>query len=120
MFASWTWGLMLIALTIAIHACGVVMMAFLMVRFRAWLEKQNLGLCYVIPIVIGVIGAVGLLLAALHGIETTIWAAAYLWLGAIGTFIDGMLYSVELDDHSRRLGVNAASALADAGRAGVS
>ena len=96
MFASWTWGLVLIALTIAIHACGVVMMAFLMVRFRAWLEKQNLGLCYVIPIVIGVIGAVGLLLAALHGIETTIWAAAYLWLGAIGTFTDGMLYFVVL------------------------
>ena len=48
-----------------------------------------------LPIVIGLIGAVGLLLAVLHGIEATIWAAAYLWLGALGSPIDAMLYSVD-------------------------
>ena len=48
-----------------------------------------------IPIVIGLVGAVGLLLAVLHGIEATIWAAAYLWLGALGSPIDAMLYSVD-------------------------
>ena len=31
----------------------------------------------------------------LHGIEATIWAAAYLWLGALGSPIDAMLYSVD-------------------------
>ena len=31
MFASWTWGLSLIALTIAFHAGGVVSMALVMV-----------------------------------------------------------------------------------------
>jgi hypothetical protein len=41
------------------------------------------------------VGAVGLLLAVLHGIEATIWAAAYLWLGALGSPIDAMLYSVD-------------------------
>jgi hypothetical protein len=45
--------------------------------------------------VIGVVGAVGLLLAALHGIEATIWAAAYLWLGALDSPRDAMLYSVD-------------------------
>jgi hypothetical protein len=95
MFASWTWGLSLIALTIAIHAVGVVAMALVMVRFRVGLENRNLGLCYVIPIVIGAVGSIGLLLAVLHGIEATIWAAAYLWLGALGSFSDGMLYSVD-------------------------
>jgi hypothetical protein len=33
--------------------------------------------------------------AVLHGIEATIWAAAYLWLGALGSPIDAMLYSVD-------------------------
>ena len=45
----------------------------------------SLGLRYVTPIVIGLVEAVGLLLAVLHGIEATIWAAAYLWLGALGS-----------------------------------
>ena len=32
--ASWTWGLSLIALTVAIHALGVVMMALVMEKIR--------------------------------------------------------------------------------------
>ncbi len=92
---DWTWGLSLIGLTIAIHAMGVVMMAFIGVRIRVRLEARSLGLWHVVPIVIGVVGAVGLLLAALHGIEATIWAAAYLWLGALDAPIDAMLYSVD-------------------------
>ena len=93
--ASWTWGLSLIALTVAIHALGVVMMALVMEKIRVRLDNRSLGLQYVIPIVIGLVGAVGLLLAVLHGIEATIWAAAYLWLGALGSPIDAMLYSVD-------------------------
>jgi hypothetical protein len=95
MFASWTWGLSLIALTIALHAVGVVTMALVGLRFRVGLENRNLASSYAIPIVIGVIGAVGLLLAVLHGIEAIIWAAAYVWLGALGSITDGMLYSVD-------------------------
>jgi hypothetical protein len=38
---------------------------------------------------------IGLLLAALHGIESGIWAAAYLWLGALDSPIDALLYSVD-------------------------
>ena len=93
--ASWTWGLSLIALTVAIHALGVVMMALVMEKIRVRLDNRSLGLRDVIPIVIGLVGAVGLLLAVLHGIEATIWAAAYLWLGALGSPIDAMLYSVD-------------------------
>jgi hypothetical protein len=93
--ASWIWGLSLIALTVAIHAMGVVMMALVMEKIRVRLDNRSLGLRDVIPIVIGLVGAVGLLLAVLHGIEATIWAAAYLWLGALGSPIDAMLYSVD-------------------------
>jgi hypothetical protein len=90
------WGLSIIVLTIAIHTTGVVMMALaeVVIRIR-WLEPRTLGLGYVIPIVIGVIGAVGLFLAMLHGIEATVWAAAYVWLDALDSPKDSILYSVD-------------------------
>jgi hypothetical protein len=92
---NWTWGLSLIALTIAIHTMGVVMMSLVGFRIRDKLDTRNLGLRQVIPIVIGVVGVVGLLLAVLHGIEAAIWAAAYLWLGAINLPEDAILYSAD-------------------------
>ena len=95
--ASWTWGLSLIGLTVAIHALGIVIIALVLeqVRLRLGLNNRSLGLGYVIPIVIGLIGAVGLLLAVLHGIEAAIWAAAYLRLGALDSPTDAILYSVD-------------------------
>ena len=92
---NWAWGLSLIALTIAIHAMGVVMMAIVGLGIRARLEIRNLGLRHVILIVTGGVGAVGLLLAVLHGIEAAIWAAAYVWLGALDSPRDAILYSLD-------------------------
>ena len=92
---NWTWGLSLIALTIAIHAAGVVVMALVGFGIRARLETRKLGLRHVIPIMIGIVGAVGVLLAVLHGIEAAIWAAAYVWLGALDSPKDAILYSVD-------------------------
>jgi hypothetical protein len=37
----------------------------------------------------------GLLLAVLHGIEAAVWAAAYLWLGALDSPGAAILYSVD-------------------------
>jgi len=42
-----------------------------------------------------VIGAVGLLLAVLHGAEAALWALAYWWLGALGSPADAILYSID-------------------------
>jgi hypothetical protein len=92
---NWTWGLSLIALTIALHAAGVVMMALAGFGIRARMESRKLGLRRLIPIVIGIIGVFGLLLAVLHGIEAAIWAGAYLWLGALDTPKDAILYSLD-------------------------
>ena len=64
-----TWGLSLIALTIAIHAMCVMLMALVGIGIRARLETRRFGLRHLIPITIGIVGAVGLLLAVLHGIE---------------------------------------------------
>ena len=71
------------------------MMALAGFRIRAWLETRKLRLRHVIPILIGIVGAVGLLLAVLHGIEAVIWAAAYIWLGALDLPKDAILYSVD-------------------------
>ena len=92
---NWIWGLTLIALTIAIHVIGVTLMVSVLHGFRIRLERRSHGLPRMFAIVIGTITAMGLLLAALHMIEATLWAAAYLWLGAVGSPEAAMLYSVD-------------------------
>jgi hypothetical protein len=92
---NWVWGLSLIALTIAIHAMGVVMMALVGLGIRVRLAARNLGFRQVILELIGGVGAMGLLLAVLHGIEAAIWAAAYVWLGALDSLKDAVLYSLD-------------------------
>ena len=75
---NWTWGLLLIALTIAMHVTGVISMALAGVSIGARIESRNhLALRHVAAIQIGLIGTLGLLLAALHGVEAALWAAAY-------------------------------------------
>ena len=91
--ASWTLGLSLIVLTIAIHTTGVVMMAFAAARIQGRAEKRQLRPLRMITVVIGHIGVVALILVALHGLEAALWAAGYVWLGAIGSFTDALLYS---------------------------
>jgi len=92
---NWIWGLSLIALTIAIHATGVVMLALLDLRSRARLEESRLGPGSMILIVTGLVAAAGLALAVLHGMEAAIWAAAFLRLGAFDSPLDAILYSVD-------------------------
>src|SRR5215467_13272729 len=92
---SWRWGLSLIALTLAIHATAVVMMAFVTMRIRARLETRDVNLWNLVAMLICIIVVTGLLLAMLHAIECGIWAAAYLWLGALDSPIDALLFSVD-------------------------
>jgi hypothetical protein len=63
--------------------------------FRVRLERRSPGLRRLYAIVIGTITTTGLLLAALHMIEAAFWAAAYLWLGALGSLEAAILYSVD-------------------------
>ena len=74
---NWIWGLSLIVLTIAIHATGVTFMVSVLHNIRVRLEGRSLRSLHMLAIVIGAITAMGLLLAALHGIEAALWAAAY-------------------------------------------
>src|SRR5215471_20247789 len=71
-------------------------MALAGVSIRARIESRNhLALRHVAAIQIGMIGAVGLLLAALHGLEAALWAVAYWWLGALSSPADAIRYSVD-------------------------
>jgi hypothetical protein len=92
---NWIWGLSLIALTIAVHAAAVTFMVAVLHSIRVRLEIRALRLRHVIAIVIGAISAMGLLLAALHGIEAALWAVLYLWLGALGSPETAILYSLD-------------------------
>ena len=92
---SWLWGLSLIVLTITIHAAAVLIMAFVGTRIRVQLETRSLHQWNLIAILICATGLMGLLLAMLHVIECGIWAAAYLWLGAVDSPTDALIYSVD-------------------------
>ena len=93
--SSWRWGLSLIVLTMTIHAAAVLIMAFVGTRIRVQLETRSLHQWNLIAILICATGLIGQLLAMLHGIECGIWAAAYLWLGAVDSPTDALLYSVD-------------------------
>jgi len=92
---SWILGLSLIVLTIAIHTTALVLVAFgLETRVRARINKYKPHQLRAIPTVIVHIGAVALILAALHGLEGVLWASAYWWLGAVDSFTDASVYSL--------------------------
>jgi hypothetical protein len=92
---NWTWGLSLIALTIATHVTGVTFLVSVLHGSRVRLEGRSLGLPHVIAIVVAKFTAMGLLLAVLHGMEAAFWAAAYLWLGALDSPGVPILYSID-------------------------
>ena len=118
--ASWRWGLLLIALTMAIHATVVVLMAFVGVRVRARLESLDLKSWNLVAILICTSVVIGLVFAVLHGTECGMWAAAYLWLGALDSPTDALLFSVDSDEHARCIRSDAATTLADDGCSGGS
>ena len=93
--SSWSLGLALTVLTIAIHTTAVVLMAFgLETRIRVQVDRHEPDRARAISTVIVRIGAVALMLAALHGLEGMLWALAYWWLGALGSFGEASVYAL--------------------------
>jgi hypothetical protein len=93
---NWAWGLSLTALTIVIHSVGITLMVLVLGRIRGHLEiRDRLRPRHLFAILLGVLGAMGLLLGALHGIEAGLWAAAYVWLGALDSPSEALLYSLD-------------------------
>ena len=95
MLSSWTCGLALIVLTTSIHSFGIVVQALVGVRVHVFLRRQPLHFWRAVMILTMLIAAIGLSLAVLHGIEVALWAVAFLWLGALDTFAQAMLFSID-------------------------
>ena len=94
-YPSWRWGLSLITLTMAFHAVAVVIMGIVAVKIRFRLENRRFNLWNLIPIMICIVAVIGLLLAVTLVIECGIWAAMYLWLGALDSPLDAVLFSID-------------------------
>lgn len=92
---SWATGLGLIALTIGLHAFGIAILARAAERISARPGVTRRLHRRPMMLTVCALGFVGWVLAILHGIEAGLWAAAYLWLAAIGSIRDAMLYSVD-------------------------
>jgi hypothetical protein len=93
--ASWIGGLSLIALTIAMHAVGLVFLARLLQQVRGTVGPYHLRRQANVWVAIAIVGMAGAALAALHAVEAAVWAIAYLHIGAIDTPSDAILYSID-------------------------
>lgn len=93
--ASWLWSLVFVAITLAIHAVGIVFIAAAIRQVRVKLLRRGINYADSATVMIIVIVAVGLSLAVLHSIESVAWAIVYVWLGALPSPADAALYSVD-------------------------
>jgi len=93
--ASWIWSFVLIAVTITIHLVGVGLVVIAVEWFRARLVRSRRSYLGSTPATVAVIVGVALTLAILHGVESMIWAVAYVRLGAFASPADAALYSVD-------------------------
>jgi hypothetical protein len=93
--ASWGWGIALIACTIALHVTCIMLIALRLQRLQRGETRVKRPFLHTTAGSITVIVGVAWLLAVLHGLESAIWAIAYLRLGAIDAPADAILYSVD-------------------------
>lgn len=92
---DWVWGLVLIAITLFVHAIGLVAIGLTLERAGKTVRFRNFSRAKTLMIVTFLIGAAGGMLAMLHGLEAAIWAIAYVLLRAVVSVSDAVLYSVD-------------------------
>lgn len=93
--ASWIWSLALVAITMAIHAVGIVLIAAAIRRIGVNPVRQGIKYGDSATVATVIIVGVGLSLAVLHTIESVVWAIVYVWLGALPSPAEAALYSVD-------------------------
>ena len=89
---DWAWSLPLIVLTVMIHVCGLAVIGERVVEAlgeSVAVDRRRFMLKFAL-----VMGGTSLLATVLHGIEGAIWAAAYLFVGALPDARTAMLYSI--------------------------
>ena len=93
--SSWIWSLPIIAMTLMFHSAMVVSLAILLARLMRHIERKCWPLRSIVLSCVVAVGAVGWLLGILHGPEAGIWAAVFVWLDALASPGDAMLYSLD-------------------------
>ncbi len=88
--AEWSWGLLLIVLTVLIHTSGLWMVRQTALRAfnHTVLRRHNKA------VFLTIISFMTLSAAALHGMEAALWALVYRFLNALPDYRTAMLYSL--------------------------
>lgn len=88
--ADWIWGIPLIVLTMIFHVLciGYVSQRAILI-YGGMVKHGHRTATFAV-----VVGTTALLATLLHGIETAMWAAAYLFIGALPDSKSAMLYSL--------------------------
>ncbi len=92
---DWGWGLLLVTITLVIHAIGITLIGFQLAKWFGGPDGRKRWHVSLLrfPLAMAV---TSLGLAILHGLEASVWAATYLWLGACDTFRDGIFVSLQM------------------------
>ncbi len=92
---SWAYGVALIVVTMVIHTTGVVLLGLSSVRFRDHVDRhERPRIARVVIYLIVHVVIVGLVLTAMHGLESAAWASVYERVGAVRSFSDALLFSL--------------------------
>ncbi len=87
---DWVWGLPLIVLTVIIHVLGLGFLTQKAVMIYRDMMKHR----HTVGGFVAAMGTTTLLATVLHGIEASLWALAYCFIGARPDFRSAMLYSL--------------------------
>jgi hypothetical protein len=88
---DWAWGVPLILANLLIHVVGLNLIgAIVLGDYAGKLRKRVASFDFIM-----VIGVTSVLTISLHGLESLIWGAVYLLLGALGDYKTAILYSLE-------------------------
>jgi hypothetical protein len=93
---DWVWGLLMIAVSLAIHSVGLGLIALALARLFGRIQHRLAGTLRSLPLFATVIGFASLLLATLHGIEAMLWALCYVALGAVSDTHEAVYFSLAM------------------------
>ena len=93
---DWLWGLLLVTVSLVVHASGLALIGVSLAKSFGWLTEPTRPRREPFLLFPAVIGVTALLLAILHGLEASLWAAAYVWLGASPDFTHAVFFSLQM------------------------
>jgi hypothetical protein len=93
---DWMWGLALIALSVVTHAAGLALIGVGLAKVLGSMIETPWHVHRRFVVFSIVVGVASVLLALLHGVEASYWAAAYVWLGAATDFRWAIYFSLQM------------------------